>query len=294
MTSFVQAVYSGLVLGGMYATMAMGLTLIWGSLRLLNLAQGALFTIGSYAAYTAVVSWGLPVAFGLVAGIVVAGFASGLIHLAVYRPLMKRPNWEMTTLAAGLGIAILVQSSLILHYSAREKALPELIHGQFSLPADVTATSEGALIIAISVSVLLALAVFLNRSRHGIAIRALASNQAGAALVGIHVERVTFGVMILGGGLAGLAGVLLAGFYFVSPVAGWTALLKALIVTILGGLGNPRGTVMAAFLVGLLESGVSTWFGTRWSLPALFAAIALILVVRPSGLSGRISFEAGR
>jgi branched-chain amino acid transport system permease protein len=142
--------------------------------------------------------------------------------------------------------------------------------------------------------VLLALAVFLNRTRHGIAIRALASNQLGAELVGIHVERITFAVMILGSGLAGLAGVLLAGFYFVSPVAGWIALLKALIVTILGGLGNPRGTVMAAFLVGLLESGVSTWLGTRWSLPMLFAAIAILLVVRPSGLAGRVSFGLER
>ena len=294
MTQLVQAIYSGLVLGAMYATMAMGLTLIWGSLRLLNLAHGALFTIGSYAAFTTVTSLGAPIALGPIAGALGAAACGGAIYLAIYRPLMKTQNWETTTLAAGLGVAIFVQAGIILLYSAREKPLPTLVGGRFRLPGDVTATGEGILIIATSLIVLLSLSVFLNRARHGIAIRALASNSAGAELVGIHVERLTFAVMVLGSGLAGLAGVLLASFYFVSPVAGWTALLKALIVTIAGGLGNLKGTIAAALLVGLLESSVSTWVGTRWSLPVLFGAIAVLLAVRPSGLAGKLSFELGR
>jgi branched-subunit amino acid ABC-type transport system permease component len=131
---------------------------------------------------------------------------------------------------------------------------------------------------------MLGLGLFLARSRYGIAIRALASDRRGAQLVGVNVGLLLLAVFVVGSALSGLAGVLYSSFYFLSPVGGFTALLKGLIVTIVGGLGNLRGTVIAAYLVGLIESGVSVWLGTRWSLPLLFGVIAVLLVARPSGL----------
>lgn len=295
MQQLVQVLYSGLVLGAIYSVMAMGLTLIWGGIRVLNMAHGALFTVGGYAALTVVVNVGLPVGIGLLAAIVVSGLLGAVIYLGVVQPLMRRADWENTTLAAGLGAAVLIEAAVVRIYGSREKPLPEIIGGRFELPGGVTATGQGVMMMVVGIVVLLALSAFLARTRHGIAIRALAANRRGAQIVGINAGLLLFAVFVLGSGLAGLAGVLYSSFYFLSPVGGFTALLQGLIVTIVGGLGNLRGTVVAAYLVGLFESAVSVWLGTRWSLPLLFFAIAVLLVMRPSGLLGpRTAVRMGR
>lgn len=291
----VQTLYSALVLGAVYSIMAMGLSLVWGGVRLLNLAHGALFTAGGFAALTFVVNLGLPAVVGPIVGFVVAGLLGGVVYAVVYRPLMRRPDWPNTTLAAGLGVAVLVEAAIVLIYGAREKRLPPIVSGEIPLPAGVTATAEGMLMMVVGVVVLLGLAAFLARTRHGIAIRALASNAQGAQLVGINVGVLLVLVIVIGSALAGLAGVLYSTFYFLSPIGGFQALLIALIVTIVGGLGSIRGTVVAAYLVGLIEAAVAVWLGTRWSLPILFAFIAVLLVVRPSGLASvRLAFGGTR
>jgi branched-chain amino acid transport system permease protein len=284
MGELVQVIYSGLVLGAIYSVMAMGLTLIWGGIRVLNMAHGALFTVGGYAALSITVNADLPVALGLLGAIVASGVLGAIIYGCVFQPLMRRPDWENTTLAAGLGAAILIEAAIILIYGSREKPLPSIVGGEFELPGGVIATGQGILMMIVGAAVLLSLSLFLTRTRYGIAIRALASNRRGAQIVGINVGLLLLGVFVLGSALSGLAGVLYSSFYFLSPVGGFTAPLKGLIVTIVGGLGNLRGTVLAAYVVGLIESAVSVWLGTRWSLPLLFVTIAILLVVRPSGL----------
>jgi branched-chain amino acid transport system permease protein len=238
------------------------------------------------------VSIGAPVVLGPVVGFAVAGLLGGAVYLLVYRPLMRRPDWENTTLAAGLGVAIVIEAAIVLLYGGREKRLPEIISGEIQLPAGVTGTGEGISMMVVGLVVMLGMAAFLARTRYGIAIRALASNARGAQLVGINIGALLVVVVAIGSALAGLAGVLYSTFYFLAPAAGFQALLTALIVTIIGGLGSIRGTIVAAYLVGLVESAVAVWLATRWSLPILFGLIGLLLVVRPSGLA-RARLPAG-
>jgi len=286
MAGILQTFISGLVLGSIYATMAMGLTLIYGGLRMLNLAQGALFVIGGYAGWWTSAQLGLNPFLGLLAAFVVAGLAGVAIQLLVVRRLIRRPGWEINTIVATLGLGILLENVVLVTFGADNKNQPPLIGGEIHLPFDVIVTDETILIAVIAVALLGGMAIFLRRSRHGMAIRAIAQNMEAASLMGISVERMYIVIMGLSAALGGVAGVLLSAFYFVSPTIGDTYLLKGLIVTIFGGLGSVKGTIYAAYAVGLLEAFVSLGLGVRWSLPALFLTIIVVLVVRPAGLFG--------
>ncbi|MCZ7664218.1 MAG: branched-chain amino acid ABC transporter permease [Thermoleophilia bacterium] len=290
-SDMVQVLYTAVVLGSTYALMASGLTLIWGGLRFLNLAYGAVFSVGAFAAYWAVSTWGLPAVAALPVGFATSAVLGAIVHVGVFRPLLKRPDGQTSTLVAGLGVALFLQAALVIQFSPRDRSLPALVEGSVHLPGGVVASASAALVVGAAVITLTILGTFLTRSRYGVGIRALANHRDGAELLGINTGRLVLLVMVLGSGLAGLAGVLLSSFYFVSIGAGFTALVKGLIVTITGGLGNLRGTLIAAYLVGLVESSVSLWLGARWSLPLLFAAVLILLVARPQGIAGRISFE---
>jgi branched-chain amino acid transport system permease protein len=293
MTGYVvQGLYTTLVLGSTYAVMATGMTLIWGGLRFLNLAYGGLFSVGAFAAYFAVLA-GVPPVVGLLVGFAATAALGGLMHLGVFRPLLKRADSENATLVAGLGLAMIIEAVLILLFTPRERSYPDLVSGQIMLPGGVGATAVGGLIIVSAFVVLVLLALFLGRTRFGVGIRALGNDRVAAELLGIDTGRLTLVVMVLGSGLAGLSGVLLSSFYFVSIGAGFTVLLKALIVTVAGGLGNIRGTLIAAYLVSFVETVVSLWLGAQWSLPIVFALMLVLLATRPRGIAGKVSFEGG-
>jgi branched-chain amino acid transport system permease protein len=287
----VQVIYTALQLGASYALIAAGLGLIWGALRFLNLAHGAIFTIGAYAAYSVLEATGAPALLALPVALLAGALAGLVMYGAVFRWLIGRQSGEVSALVAGLGLGLLVQAAVILIYSARERSLPPMIDGEISLPGDVVATVDGVVVIVVSLAAVLLLGAFLERSRLGLSLRAIASDRSSAEAMGINTKRLALLVMAVGGGLAGAAGVLLSSSYFVSATAGFDALVKGLIVTIVGGVGSLRGMLAAALLVGLVEAGVSQWIAVRWSLPILFASLMLFLVFRPSGISGRLSFD---
>jgi len=287
----VQLIYTTIVLGSTYAVMATGFTVVFGALRFMNLAYGGLFMIGAFAAYCAT-RVGVPAIAGLAVGFLASGAIGGMMHLGIFRLLLKRSDRESSTIAAGLGFALIVQAALVLIFGARPRAYPELVPGLVTLPGDVPASAQSGLIVFSAFVVLILLALFLGRTRFGIAIRALGNNSVGAELMGVDTGRLTLVTMILSSGLAGLSGVLLSGFYFVSVTTGFTVLVKALIVTIVGGLGNIRGALMAAFALSFTETLVSLVIGPDWVLPMVFGATLVLLAIRPQGIAGRISFEA--
>ena len=289
MTELVQAVVSGLVIGSIYALMTVGMTLIYGTLRTLNMAHGVMVMGGGYVAWLAFAKAGLDPALGIVLGFVVT-FAFGLaLHQVAVRPLIGRPgiDLEMTGFIATLAVAIVLQNAALLIFGARNKPFPPLVGGDVRLFEGVTVSRHSILMGVVALALLIALNRFLTRSRHGLAIGAVAQELSAARLMGINAGRVYLLTMALASALAGIAGVLLASVYFVSPNSGDLPLLKALIVAIFGGLGSVRGTIVAAFVIGLLESAVSLYLGVSWSLPLLFAFIMVVLTVRPNGLYGR-------
>jgi branched-chain amino acid transport system permease protein len=286
MTNLIQATYSGLVLGSIYALMAVSFTLVYGALRFLNLALGALFTFGGYVAWVVAGKWGLAAILGLVVAFAVASLVGAGSFHAVVRPLLGRPGWDIATIIASLGLGIVIENLILIFFGPRNKSLPLLMEGGFRIGGVLRVQYQQLLTLAVSIVLLGLMGLFLTRSRHGLAIRAVAQNRDAAYLVGTPVHRVFALVMAISAGLAAVAGVLLSAVFFLNPSVGLAMGLKGLIVTIFGGLGSIVGTLYAAFIIGLFESYVSMYFGAKWSLPALFVLLIAVLIVRPGGIAG--------
>jgi branched-chain amino acid transport system permease protein len=289
MSAFLQAVVSGLVIGSIYAVMTVGMTLIYGTLRTLNMTQGAMVMIGGYVAWTVFdgFGWG-PILGGVAAAGV--GFAFGVaIQQAAIRPLIGRRgvDFEMTAFISTFAVAIVLSNVALRIYGARSKAVPPVIHGRLHLLEGISVSWHSVVVGGIAVGTLLALGAFLSKTRYGLAISAVAQQLDAARLMGIPAQRVYNLTMGVSSALAAIAGVLLASIFFVSPNAGDLPLLKALIVAIFGGLGSVRGTILAAYIIGLAEALVSLYFGVKWSLPLLFLSIMIVMLVRPTGLLGK-------
>jgi branched-subunit amino acid ABC-type transport system permease component len=288
-SSFVQAVVSGLVFGSLYSLMTVGMTLIYGTLRTLNMAHGSMIMIGGYVSWVLFDSFGWGPLPGLVAASVVAFVFGVVIQQVAVRPLIGRPgvDFEMTAFISTFAVTIVLANLALRVYGARSKAVPPVIHGRLRLIDGVSVSNHSIVMAVVAVASLVALGLFLSRTRYGLGISAVAQQLDAARLMGIPVQRIYNLTMGVSSALAAVAGVLLASVFFVSPNAGDQPLLKALIVAIFGGLGSIRGTILAAYIIGLLEALISTYLGVKWSLPLLFLVIMLVMLVRPTGLLGK-------
>jgi branched-chain amino acid transport system permease protein len=282
----VATLYSGLVLGSLYALMSMGLALVWGGLRVLNLAQGAFYMFGAYTALV-VGSINLPAGIGLLAAFLVMGVAGAGLYAGPIRVLADRPDRENAVILATFGIGVIMEHLARFIFGPRSQVVPGLVSGKLKV-GGVAFSYNSMMMIVATIILLSALAATLKWTRFGMAIRALAQQPEGAQLAGISRHGMSALIFFISSGLAGVGGVLLASYYFVTPYVGQNYILIALIVTILGGLGSMSGTLYAAYLVGITQSLASLYLGVRWSLPVLFTLIILVLVVRPGGIAGRV------
>jgi branched-chain amino acid transport system permease protein len=280
-----QALWGGILSGSVYGLMAIGLTLIWGAVRLLNLAHGALYVVGAYAAWTVLEILGLPLAVAIVAAVVVAAIFGYGIHLLVVRPLLGRAGWDSASIIATVGVATALTAAALLIFGPRVKQIPPVVPGSVIF-SGVRFSYQGMVIVAVAVVSLLSLFFYLANSRQGMAIRAVSQDMDASALMGVPVETTYARVMVISAGLAGLAGVLLSSLLFLSPNSGFAPMIIALMVTIFGGLGSVKGTIVAAYLIGILESTVQVYLGGSWSLPVLFLFMIVVLIIRPNGLFG--------
>ena len=285
MSDLVSIVWSGIVTGSLYALMSMGLSLVWGGLRILNLTQGALSMLGAYMAFE-IGRAGLPLTAGMIVGFLAMGLLGVAIYLTGLRQLAGRTDRANATLLLTFGVAIVIENAALLGFGPRTRDVPDFVSGGVKV-AHVPIRWNEVFMAGVAIAILVSLAIALKKTRVGLAVRALAEERDGARLSGISEGWTSTVVMFVSSGLAGFGGVLLSSFYFVSPYVGDNYLILALIVTVLGGLGSILGTLSAAYLVGLIGATVSFYLGVRWSLPVLFGLIMLVLIVRPAGLAGK-------
>jgi len=284
-SEFIQSAYSGVLYGSVYGLMALGLTVIWGAMRLLNLAHGSLYLVGGYVAWTVVNRLSMPIEVAVPISIAGAAIAGLLMYGLFIRPLVGKPGWDSATLIATVGVGIALEAGALLVYGPQVKDFPSLISGSV-IYEKVLITYQGLLVMAFAAVCLLSVSTYMRLSRRGMAIRAVSQDVDAAKLMGIPIDT-TFAIVIaLSAGLAGLAGVLLSSTFYLSPTSGFTPMILAIVVTILGGLGSIKGTVVAAYSIGLLESFVNVYAGPSWGLPVLFGTMIVVLTLRPNGLFG--------
>lgn len=286
MDTSIQIIVSGLTLGAMYAVSTIALSLVWGALQMLNMAQGALLAVGGYAAYTAVASFGFPVWLGLPMAVLVGGLIGALMYVLVVRHMLGRQGFETNIIIATVGIALILENLVLRLYGAYPLQQPIGLEGGFKIGATYVPW-QNLVILLVSVLLMLAIANYLSFTRAGRAIRATAQHRQGALLMGVPVGRVYIQVLTIGGALAAVSGIMLSTITTLAPTMGYDPMLKAFIICIIAGLGNIYGALISAFVLGLFEAGVQFFFGVRFGFPALLVLVIVALIWRPYGVFGR-------
>ena len=275
-----------LQLACIYGLLAIGISMTWSSLGLINLAYGFVFAASGYGAWLAATYGSEHAAAVLCGGIVTGVLGGALVWLLAFLPIHDKPNYTMRGMIATVAIALIGNQSLLWYFGPRAKALPEVFgYWQYDI-GGVTLTANTVGTVVSSLVLLTAVLWWMKSSRRGLEIRAMMMNPHAASIVGIGVRRTGLYVMALTGALAGLAAVLLSQVYYVNPFAGTTPLIKGLAIALCGGLGSVTGAVIAALILGINEAITAATIGGQYVLITQFALIIAIIMIRPRGIAG--------
>jgi branched-chain amino acid transport system permease protein len=296
---------AGISNGAIWALVAIGYTLVYGIVELINFAHGEVFMLGSFISASFFVTLGLHegssavvLFLGLLLTLAVAMLGSGsvnaLIERVAYRPLRTAP--KLAPLITAVGFSFILQNVGLLWKGGSQQGLPDLINAQHQLVKifGVTIANSDALSVAVTIPLLLVMTSFIARSRLGKAMRATAQDPEAARLMGINVDTTISLTFLIGGMLAGAAGLIYALYqttiwYF----QGFTGGLIAFTAAVMGGIGNLRGAVLGGVIIGCIQQISDNRIGSAWTPAVVFAYLILIMVFKPSGLLGEQTRDAG-
>jgi branched-chain amino acid transport system permease protein len=295
----------GLSNGAIWALIAVGYTLVYGIIELINFAHGDLFMLGSFVAFSMIGTVGLtvstgfvPLVFGLLVILVVAMIACGtlntMIERVAYRPLRNAP--KLAPLITAVGFSFILQNVGLLWLGGGHRGVPDLIETQEEVFTflGVPITHGDILALVVTVPLFFFMINFINLSRIGRAMRATAQDPQAARLMGINVDTTISFTFLLGGLMAGAAGLIYALYQTdVWFFAGFTAGLIAFTAAVMGGIGNLKGAILGGLIIGVIQQISDNRIGTEWTPAIVFAYLVLILVFRPQGLIGEQTREAG-
>jgi len=294
MEQFFQQVTNGLAVGGIYALVALGYTMVYGVLKLINFAHGDLFTAGAYLGLTLVTTFAMLGHAGGLVGVgllilivmVLVAFLGAVLERTAYKPLRKSPR--LSVVVSALGASIFLQNAIMLIYGARFLVFPQDILP--SIPIHIFGVYIPLIrifVFGLSFLMMLGLYLFIQKTRIGTAIRAAAIDQGAASLMGINVDRVILTVFLLGPALGGAAGLLVGLQYGnINFLMGWSYGLKSFTAAVLGGIGNIPGAMVGGLLLGVLEALGSAYISTSWKDAIAFCVLIAVLIVRPTGILG--------
>jgi branched-chain amino acid transport system permease protein len=278
-----QAALNGLVIGAMYMLMAVGFTLVFGIMRVVNFAHGEFYMLGAFAGFFTYVQWEMPFVVCLAIAAVTVGILGMLIERTLIQPFRSD---EMSGMIATLAISVIIQNGAVLLWGPSPRAMPDIVTGTLAIGPFSFPWSR-LVVIAVAALIFVVFWLFMQQTRLGRAMRAVAQDTETALLQGIRVNTIyplAFGLSVA---LAALAGALMGPVFSVSPFVGLTPMLKAFVVVILGGLGSVPGAVVGGLMLGMIESFTATIFGSLVSDILQLLLVILILLVRPAGLLGQ-------
>lgn len=282
-------IISGITLGFSYALVGAGISLIWGTLKMINLAHGELYMLGAYFAWLAITLGCIPVIPSILIGIVCVVIVSLVIQLTTVRPLLKDTK-ELGTkpYVLTMGLSILLQNSALLIFGERYQNIPYYIDKTYKFfDGKITLAGQRVLIIAASFSVIVALMVVIKYTKIGRAIRATAQDGVYASVMGVNVRLVYAATYVISGLLAAVAGIMLAPIYSVNPWMGTAVQTKGMACCVLGGLGSVEGAILGGLVIGVAESLTVNIIGTQWKDVVAYLILVAMLWLRPTGLLGK-------
>ncbi|WP_127076084.1 ABC transporter permease subunit [Rhodomicrobium lacus] len=303
MDYFAQQLINGLTLGSIYGLIAIGYTMVYGIVGMINFAHGEVFMIGAFVALIAILSLfalgvtAVPLALllALVIAMALTGLWGWAIERLAYRPL--RNSFRLAPLITAIGMSIALQTFVALAQGARSKPLPPIIRGGFTLSEGdggfaVSLSYMQILIVVTTVVVMAAFSYLINSTSLGRAQRACEQDRKMAALCGVNVDRTISLTFVIGAALAAVAGLMFLAYYGVIDFfVGFVAGIKAFTAAVLGGIGSLPGAMLGGLLIGLIEVFWAGYFTAQYKDVAAFSILAIVLIFMPSGLLGRPEVE---
>jgi branched-chain amino acid transport system permease protein len=277
---------NGLSLGSVYALGAVGLTLVYGILKLVNFAHGEFLTFGAYMAYVVNVTWGGPLVLGILFAVLMTALLGVLFERVMWGPMRARKAGLLQLLLMSIGLAFLIQNSITFNWGTEIRRLDVNVIDTVEFLGLRIGRTE-LIVIAVGFTTLLAVGLLLRYSLLGKRMRALADDFDLAETAGIDTSRVVLYTWILAGGIAGLAGVLAGAVTDVKPTLGFELLLPIFAAVILGGIGDAFGALAAGIVLGLIIEWSTLYIDFRWKIAVGFVVLILVLIVRPQGIFGR-------
>lgn len=288
MDQILQQLINALSLGSIYALIALGYTMVYGIIQLINFAHGDVYMVGAYVGYACMAHLNLDFFTALLIAMAVCTVLGVLIERLAYKPL--RNSTRIAVLITAIGVSLLLEYTMMYFAGAQSRAypaLPEFMTRTFRL-GEVSITSLQILIIAISVLLMVALQFVVQRTKLGKAMRAVSQDRDAAQLMGISVDNTISFTFALGSALAGAAGVLVGVYYnSVNPLMGILPGLKAFVAAVLGGIGLIPGALLGGYVIGATETLVASIGFSMLRDAVVFALLILVLIVKPSGLLGK-------
>lgn len=293
MDIFLQQLINGLTIGSLYALVALGYTMVYGVMKLINFAHGDLVAFSAFAGltiYTQVFGEGVS---SLVAVVTVFMFTAVVIAVVgvllerlAYRPLRTAPR--LSAVVSALGAGLVIQNAVMLIWGPNMKVFPSnLFPSTVYAIGEVVFTFTQVMILGLSSVLMVALFFFINRTKMGTAIRAVAIDQDAAKLMGINVNRVIMLIFIIGSALGAVAGLFLGIYYRgITFDMGWQYGLNAFVAAIIGGIGNIPGAMVGGLLLGLFNAMISGYLSSQWAETFTFILLIVILIFRPTGILG--------
>ncbi len=283
--ALLQQIINGLSLGSIYALIALGYTMVYGIIKLINFAHGDIYMIGAFIGLYCGKNLGLSLLPTLIISMIGAALCGVIIEKVAYKPLRNSPR--ITLLITAIGISLLLENGMKLAVGSSPKAFPKLLSTEVIKLGSLSLETSKILMLVVSIMLVVFLQFIVFKTKIGKAMRAASYDIEAASLMGINVNNIISITFAIGSALAGAAGVLVSlAFKVVEPYMGMIPGLKAFIAVVLGGIGSIPGALIGGLLIGLTETLTKAYISTILSDAIVFAILIIILLVKPSGLLG--------
>ena len=284
-----QVLANGLYLGAKYALIALGLTLIFALMNVLNFAHGQLYVLGGFVTYTIYGQMGLPFVLALAACAVTLAVVGALIERFLFRTVIRRSHREESTMLLAAGIAFFLDAVILLVFGEKQRGVPKIMDGVLNWDFRIIMPYDRILIGVLAIAAIASFVLYMQYSKTGRAMRALAQDRVAAQLMGVNVDRYSMIGFAMGAMLAGVVGGLLVSITGVSSGIGGAVSIKAFMMVMIGGAGVISGAIAGGFILGMLESVGLTVLHAYGDITYLviFASLMVFLSIRPQGLMGK-------
>lgn len=286
MTIFIQQVINGLMLGSVYALLALGYTMVYGIIKLINFAHGDIYMLGAYFGYFFIKVLRLNFFIALVLAMAVSAVIGVLIEYIAYRPLRHSPR--IAVLISALGISFLLENGMTYLYGSDQRSFPQAIKTVQYHFYGIQVSNIQLIIAVTSIVLMLLLTYVVKRTKMGRAMRAVSADPDAATLMGININHTISFTFAIGSALAAAGGVLIGLYYnSIDPLMGMTPGLKAFVAAVLGGIGIIPGAAVGGWLIGILETMVQATSFSAYKDAIVYAMLIVILLIKPTGILGK-------